>query len=827
MSETNDMIGSSPADSKDPIADSQKAPASENQKSTSDAPSRVHGLITSKRVVIPPDAKRVAAKAPAVTPATKLVEDSVSGISTEPRIVEESPGEQMSVSADQDVEIPTTAPAEPTLTKELGPDSGQSEPPTQVQEHPSPVLITAQVVTICPFLGLITDPGSRFAEPSASHRCFSPKKPGAITIDYQSEFCFSEIHSTCVRFDATVAAKDLSIIAPPDQSGFVPDAQSLSKPAETPITVEPAGHRRGRLIEIALWAIAAIVGIIAIISIVPIFLPNMLGGLTQTSQSVPTTVSIAAPTGTPEPSVTVEATLAPTRVLAPTLVPLVIPTPPENGSELTLLPDSQVSGWAADNETQPHWNDPNLFAGSFQGKHLESIVQFNLANLPPESKVIFAALELTGRDASGLGKDGQWQVEMLEPRNHDSWILATANDFESVAASGTVGSALDVSQLSAGNLNRFVFSAPEMQLLEKQFSNGEVAFRIKGSNSSGDSLFAWEAGGGTSTLRAPQLHLVVLPGKYVVVTNTPEPTNVLTAAAYLVRGTEAARKNGTPTSFPPGFATATPGGELVLIDSSTAVPQNVSTASARSAIATAVALTTGTYTPTSVGVVVIFPTNTPVLQNPEDLTTPTPTRDRSKLAGIVIPPQYQGKIFALSTFFGDQDGAPIAISPEGELLGRFTGTIYYQAADYREQFSVSGNRLIYPNDSRGIQQIAYQDANSGETVFLTRFAKGIAYDAAWSPDGNSVVFVGTETNGDEIYTINLGDKAPKCVTCGTTDPNLLPFNKHPSFSPDGQRIVFWSSRSGQPQVWVINRDGSNLLDISDGRSAETNPVWVK
>ena len=90
----------------------------------------------------------------------------------------------------------------------------------------------------------------------------------------------------------------------------------------------------------------------------------------------------------------------------------------------------------------------------------------------------------------------------------------------------------------------------------------QVVLRLRGPAGTADNLFAWDSGAGGAALTSPTLHLVVEPGKYVIVTNTPVPTNVLTAAAYVVRGTESAKRNGTRTAFPPGVATATPGGEL-------------------------------------------------------------------------------------------------------------------------------------------------------------------------------------------------------------------------------------------------------------------------
>ena len=49
---------------------------------------------------------------------------------------------------------------------------------------------------------------------------------------------------------------------------------------------------------------------------------------------------------------------------------------------------------------------------------------------------------------------------------------------------------------------------------------------------------------------------------------------------------------------------------------------------------------------------------------------------------------------------------------------------------------------------------------------------------------------------------------------------------YPHLSPDGSRIVFQSNRSGNAQIWLMNKDGSGVVKLTDvpGEGAET-PVW--
>jgi len=47
----------------------------------------------------------------------------------------------------------------------------------------------------------------------------------------------------------------------------------------------------------------------------------------------------------------------------------------------------------------------------------------------------------------------------------------------------------------------------------------------------------------------------------------------------------------------------------------------------------------------------------------------------------------------------------------------------------------------------------------------------------------------------------------------------------PSYSPDGQQIVFESDRSGEQQIYVMARKGSNARRITFGKGRYGTPVW--
>jgi hypothetical protein len=115
---------------------------------------------------------------------------------------------------------------------------------------------------------------------------------------------------------------------------------------------------------------------------------------------------------------------------------------------------------------------------------------------------------------------------------------------------------------------------------------------------------------------------------------------------------------------------------------------------------------------------------------------------------------------------------------------------------------------------------------------------GINYQPSFSPDGQSIVFTSqrgagpTDGNwglwGDEIFLIRFADyNASGYVQPIRLTNNDWEWDKHPTFSADGQTIAFWSNRiSGRAQIWAMNVDGANQRNLSNNEWNDWDPVWI-
>ena len=88
------------------------------------------------------------------------------------------------------------------------------------------------------------------------------------------------------------------------------------------------------------------------------------------------------------------------------------------------------------------------------------------------------------------------------------------------------------------------------------------------------------------------------------------------------------------------------------------------------------------------------------------------------------------------------------------------------------------------------------------------------------------------SDGSIIYTTRVGALQDLwSVNSDGSDNRQLTFNSRsnfsPSVSPDGQYIVFVSTRSGDPNIWRINRDGGEPLQLTSDPGIEGQPIVTR
>lgn len=532
-----------------------------------------------------------------------------------------------------------------------------------------------------------------------------------------------------------------------------------------------------------------------------------------------------AQSANPTPAVTPTPTVSRT----PTLGTITLPTPPANGVSLALTPDTDQTGWVG-SKTEEFSPDNNLNAGVLKGQLYASVLQFDVSGLAPGSKILFAALELSGRNGNQVGTQGWWTLDVLDTKK-SNWQDATFDSVRRIPTLFTLGNPLPPNELVAGARKRFVLSASQLVALQKQMDVGSITIRLNGPTEGDNNLFVWEASPG---VREPTLYLVVVPAAFTVITSVPTPPDVFAAATRSVGQTLQAQRIGTLTPLPRLMITATPAPFVVYTPVPTAV--NRAEATATAAFITAVAFTTGTWTP--------IPSNwrtatPPPVAIPYASLTPVPTATPtfapvapSELAKRSLPAGLFNKIAFLSG--SRSDPVALIMDPDGTHLAQLSDRTIYDIAAAREKISPDGVWELYnaPDKSaRQILQIWRINLKSPSTPpeQITFHTRGISYAPVWSLDGSKILYTSTKDGREqEIFLFDLND--PHRWTRLSYSREQYLWNQYPTWSPDAKQIAFSSDRghlSEYTEIWVMNADGSGAKKLGDGSRDAWAPVWIK
>jgi Tol biopolymer transport system component len=128
------------------------------------------------------------------------------------------------------------------------------------------------------------------------------------------------------------------------------------------------------------------------------------------------------------------------------------------------------------------------------------------------------------------------------------------------------------------------------------------------------------------------------------------------------------------------------------------------------------------------------------------------------------------------------------VSPDGSLIVFVDGFITYS---------------LFETDFSGRERVLWD-------------GPGVASSPEWSPDGKKIVFMRQRARKKTIWVINRGGHGATMLS------NIShPRDEYPTWSPDGTQIAF--IRYGD--VYVMNADGTNPVDIAPSTSTEVELRW--
>ena len=151
-------------------------------------------------------------------------------------------------------------------------------------------------------------------------------------------------------------------------------------------------------------------------------------------------------------------------------------------------------------------------------------------------------------------------------------------------------------------------------------------------------------------------------------------------------------------------------------------------------------------------------------------------------------------------------------------------------------YSPDGSKIAFVASNGGDSDIYVMNADGTGQADITNTASANDGNPTWSPDGKKIAYSEVTSNGSDIFVTNAdGTGTPVDITSGEQTAQ----NHDPSWSPDGTKIAYVASfdtnaNNGnglptiEPQVLVMNADGSNRKTISDTSSStffSADPSW--
>jgi TolB protein len=106
------------------------------------------------------------------------------------------------------------------------------------------------------------------------------------------------------------------------------------------------------------------------------------------------------------------------------------------------------------------------------------------------------------------------------------------------------------------------------------------------------------------------------------------------------------------------------------------------------------------------------------------------------------------------------------------------------------------------------------------TSFIVIIVSFSSANPSWAQHGNARVVFQSDRDGDEeIYTMNTDGTNLVQLTHNSASDGA------PQWSPDGRQILFSTDRDGNLEIYLMDADGSRQINLTENPKADCSPRW--
>jgi Tol biopolymer transport system component len=159
-------------------------------------------------------------------------------------------------------------------------------------------------------------------------------------------------------------------------------------------------------------------------------------------------------------------------------------------------------------------------------------------------------------------------------------------------------------------------------------------------------------------------------------------------------------------------------------------------------------------------------------------------------------------------------GGPTSYRPRATSFGEDATTL---------SISSTTDRLVYTRLSQIVNIYRVELSPTGNVIGTPQRVTAtsrVNYQANFSPDGKRITFTSTRSGNQEIWVSDVDGLNPRQVTSMGG-----PLTSDSSWSPDGRTIVFNSRWKGLSDIYVVNVDGGAPKALTNGQYDNYWPTW--